>query len=153
MKFLYIIQGSLKKTIGFGITKSPRHRLNKYVSHMEGEPQEFAYLYYGPDSDIHALEKFIKNEWYNIRKNTNGAKGWVTEWIENSSGKTISDLLSLVDYKIITHHMTEVGRVKAEFLPFKNYYSKTEISSREFHYNPEQYLDFIGRKDNGTNSD
>jgi hypothetical protein len=97
-------------------------------------------LYYGDKTDIDALEDYIKNEWSNLRLNINGK--WKWEWIDPETGKTVDDLVALVDSKIVGHPMKSVGKLKPEHLPFKNYYSKTDIRKSVLDFNPGKFLDF-----------
>lgn len=142
-RFLYIIQTKHNNILGFGVCATPGKRLQDYVAHSACK-QEFACLYYGDKTDIDALETLIKNEWMDIRLNINGR--WKWEWIDPDSGKTIADLVALVDSKIIAHPMYSVGKLKPELLPFKNYYSKTDIKKDNLDYDPAQYLDFLVKK-------
>lgn len=142
-RFLYIIQTKHNDILGFGVCATPGKRLQDYVAHSACK-QEFACLYYGDKTDIDALETFIKNEWMDIRLDINGR--WKWEWIDPDSGKTIADLVALVDSKIVSHPMYSVGKLKPELLPFKNYYSKTDIKKDNLDYNPAQYLDFLVKK-------
>ena len=58
-RFLYIIdQTSHSNTLGFGVATNPQRRLQDYVAHSAAK-QEFYQLYYGPKSDIDALETYI----------------------------------------------------------------------------------------------
>ena len=142
-RFLYIIQTKHNNILGFGVCATPGKRLQDYVAHSACK-QEFACLYYGDKTDIDALETFIKNEWMDIRLDINGR--WKWEWIDPDSGKTIADLVALVDSKIVSHPMYSVGKLKPELLPFKNYYSKTDIKKDNLDYEPAQYLDFLVKK-------
>ena len=142
-RFLYIIQTKHNDILGFGVCATPGKRLQDYVAHSACK-QEFACLYYGDKTDIDALETFIKNEWMDIRLDINGR--WKWEWIDPDSGKTIADLVALVDSKIVSHPMYSVGKLKPELLPFKNYYSKTDIKKDNLDYEPAQYLDFLVKK-------
>lgn len=142
-RFLYIIQTKHNDILGFGVCATPGKRLQDYVAHSACK-QEFACLYYGDKTDIDALETFIKNEWMDIRLDINGR--WKWEWIDPDSGKTIADLVALVDSKIVSHPMYSVGKLKPELLPFKNYYSKTDIKKDNLDYDPAQYLDFLVKK-------
>lgn len=136
-RFLYIIQTKHNNILGFGVAATPGKRLQDYVSHSACK-QEFACLYFGNKTDIDALEEYIKNEWMHIRLDINGR--WKWEWIDPASGKTIQDLIDLVDSKIKGHPMPSVHKLKAELLPFKNYYSKTEITNQNLSYSPAKYL-------------
>ena len=138
-RFLYIIQTKHNNILGFGVCATPGKRLQDYVAHSACK-QEFACLYYGEKTDIDALEKYIKNEWSNLRLNINGK--WKWEWIDSDANKTVSDLVALVDIKIIGHPMKSVGKLKPEHLPFKNYYSKTDIKKSTIDYDPDKFLDF-----------
>ena len=138
-RFLYIIQTKHNNTLGFGVCATPGKRLQDYVAHSACK-QEFACLYYGDKTDIDALEKLIKDEWYDIRLDINGK--WKWEWIDPESGKTVEDLVALVDDKIVAHPMPSVGKLKPEYLPFKNYYSKTDIRKDVLDYNPGEFLAF-----------
>ena len=142
-RFLYIIQTKHNDILGFGVCATPGKRLQDYVAHSACK-QEFACLYYGDKTDIDALETFIKNEWMDIRLDINGR--WKWEWIDPNSGKTVADLVALVDSKIVSHPMYSVGKLKPELLPFKNYYSKTDIKKDNLDYEPAQYLDFLVKK-------
>lgn len=142
-RFLYIIQTKHNDILGFGVCATPGKRLQDYVAHSACK-QEFACLYYGDKTDIDALETFIKNEWMDIRLDINGR--WKWEWIDPDSGKTVADLVALVDSKIVSHPMYSVGKLKPELLPFKNYYSKTDIKKDNLDYEPAQYLDFLVKK-------
>jgi hypothetical protein len=75
----------------------------------------------------------------NIRLNINGK--WKWEWIDTASGKTVQDLVNLVDAKIKGHPMLSVRKLKKELLPFKNYYSKTPIKKDTLDYDPDRYLE------------
>jgi hypothetical protein len=125
-------------TLGFGVCATPGKRLQDYVAHSACV-QEFACLYYGDKTDIDALEDHIKNAWMNIRLNINGK--WKWEWIDTASGKTVQDLVNLVDAKIKGHPMLSVRKLKKELLPFKNYYSKTPIKKDTLDYDPDRYLE------------
>ena len=138
-RFLYIIMTSHNNILGFGVCATPGKRLQDYVAHSACK-QEFACLYYGDKTDIDALEKYIKNEWSNLRLNINGK--WKWEWIDPEANKTVEDLVALVDSKIVGHPMKSVGKLKAEYLPFKNYYSKTDIRKDILNYDPDNFLDF-----------
>lgn len=138
-RFLYIIQTKHNNILGFGVCAVPGKRLQDYVSHSAC-PQEFACLYYGDQTDIDAIEDYIKNEWSNLRLNINGK--WKWEWIDPDTNKTVDDLIALVDSKIIGHPMASVGKLKPEYLPFKNYYSKTDIKKSTIDYAPDKFLDF-----------
>lgn len=138
-RFLYIIKTKHNNTLGFGVCATPGKRLQDYVAHSACE-QEFACLYYGDKTAIDALEKLIKDEWYDIRLNINGK--WKWEWIRSDSGKTLEDLVALVDEKIVAHPMPSVGKLKPEHLPFKNYYSKTDIRKDVLDYDPGKFLEF-----------
>jgi hypothetical protein len=138
-RFLYIIQTKHNNILGFGVCATPGKRLQDYVAHSACK-QEFACLYYGEKTDIDALEKYIKNEWSNLRLNINGK--WKWEWIDSDANKSVSDLVALVDSKIIGHPMKSVGKLKPEHLPFKNYYSKTDIKKSTIDYDPDKFLDF-----------
>jgi hypothetical protein len=138
-RFLYIIQTKHNNILGFGVCAAPGKRLQDYVAHSACK-QEFACLYYGEKTDIDALEKYIKNEWSNLRLNINGK--WKWEWIDSDANKSVSDLVALVDSKIIGHPMKSVGKLKPEHLPFKNYYSKTDIKKSTIDYDPDKFLDF-----------
>jgi len=138
-RFLYIIQTKHNNILGFGVCATPGKRLQDYVAHSACK-QEFACLYYGEKTDIDALEKFIKNEWSNLRLNINGK--WKWEWIDPEANKTVDDLIALVDSKIVGHPMKSVGKLKAEHLPFKNYYSKTDIKKSTIDFDPNKFLDF-----------
>ena len=138
-RFLYIIQTKHNNILGFGVCANPGKRLQDYVAHSACK-QEFACLYYGEKTDIDALEKYIKNEWSNLRLNINGK--WKWEWIDSSSNKTIDDLIALVDSKIVGHPMSSVGKLKPDYLPFKNYYSKTDIRKDVLDFNTDKFLAF-----------
>jgi hypothetical protein len=138
-RFLYIIQTKHNNILGFGVCATPGKRLQDYVAHSACN-QEFACLYYGEKTDIDALEKYIKNEWSNLRLNINGK--WKWEWIHPVANKTVEDLIALVDGKIIGHPMKGVGKLKSEYLPFKNYYSKTDIKKAVLDYDPTAFLEF-----------
>jgi len=138
-RFLYIIQTQHNNILGFGVCATPSKRLQDYVAHSACK-QEFACLYYGDKTDIDALEKYIKNEWSNLRLNINGK--WKWEWIDPAANKSVEDLVSLVDSKIVGHPMKSVGKLKPEHLPFKNYYSKTDINKSSIDFNPDKYLAF-----------
>jgi len=138
-RFLYIIQTKHNNILGFGVCATPGKRLQDYVAHSACR-QEFACLYYGDKTDIDALEKFIKNEWDHLRLDINGK--WKWEWIDPEAGKTVTELVALVDSKIVSHPMPSVGKLKQEFLPFKNYYSKTDIRKDVLDFNPAQFLEF-----------
>lgn len=138
-RFLYIIQTKHNNILGFGVCATPGKRLQDYVAHSACK-QEFACLYYGEKTDIDALEKYIKNEWSNLRLNINGK--WKWEWIDPEANKTVDDLIALVDSKIVGHPMKSVGKFKAEHLPFKNYYSKTDIKKSTIDFDPDKFLDF-----------
>lgn len=138
-RFLYIIQTKHNNILGFGVCATPGKRLQDYVAHSACK-QEFACLYYGEKTDIDALEKYIKNEWSNLRLNINGK--WKWEWIDPEANKSVDDLIELVDSKIIGHPMKDVGKLKPEYLPFKNYYSKTDIKKAVLDYDPNTFLEF-----------
>lgn len=138
-RFLYIIQTKHNNILGFGVCATPGKRLQDYVAHSAC-PQEFACLYYGDKTDIDALEKYIKNEWSNLRLNINGK--WKWEWISPDANKSVDDLIALVDSKIVGHPMKGVGKLKSEYLPFKNYYSKTNIKKTTLDYDPNTFLEF-----------
>ena len=138
-RFLYIIQTKHNNILGFGVCATPGKRLQDYVAHSACK-QEFACLYYGEKTDIDALEKYIKNEWSNLRLNINGK--WKWEWIDPKANKSVDDLIELVDSKIIGHPMKDVGKLKPEYLPFKNYYSKTDIKKAVLDYDPNTFLEF-----------
>lgn len=138
-RFLYIIKTKHNDTLGFGVCATPGERLQSYVAHSACK-QEFACLYYGDKTEIDALEDYIKNEWSNIRLHINGK--WKWEWIDPESNKTLDDLIALVDSKIVGHPMKSVGKLKQEHLPFKNYYSKTDIKKSTINFNPNKFLDF-----------
>ena len=137
-RFLYIILTQHNNILGFGVCATPGKRLQDYVAHSACK-QEFACLYYGNKTEIDALEDYIKNEWMNIRLDINGK--WKWEWIDPKSGKTVDELISLVDDKIKGHPMHSVRKLKQEFLPFKNYYSKTEIKKDKLDFDPNKYLE------------
>ena len=137
-RFLYIMLTKHNNTLGFGVCATPGKRLQDYVAHSACV-QEFACLYYGDKTDIDALEDHIKNAWMNIRLNINGK--WKWEWIDTASGKTVQDLVNLVDAKIKGHPMLSVRKLKKELLPFKNYYSKTPIKKDTLDYDPDRYLE------------
>jgi hypothetical protein len=138
-RFLYIIQTKHNNILGFGVCATPGKRLQDYVAHSACK-QEFACLYYGDKTDIDALEKYIKNEWSNLRLNINGK--WKWEWISPDANKSVDDLIALVDSKIVGHPMKGVGKLKPEYLPFKNYYSKTDIKKAVLDYDPTTFLEF-----------
>lgn len=138
-RFLYIIQTKHNNILGFGVCATPGKRLQDYVAHSACK-QEFACLYYGEKTDIDALEKYIKNEWSNLRLNINGK--WKWEWIAPEANKSVDDLIALVDGKIVGHPMKSVGKLKPEYLPFKNYYSKTDIKKAVLDYDPDTFLEF-----------
>jgi len=138
-RFLYIIQTQHNNILGFGVCASPGKRLQDYVAHSACK-QEFACLYYGEKTDIDALEKYIKNEWSNIRLNINGK--WKWEWINPEANKSVDELIALVDTKIAGHPMKSVGKLKPDFLPFKNYYSKTPVRKDVLDFDPTSFLDF-----------
>ena len=138
-RFLYIIKTKHNNTLGFGVCATPGKRLQDYVAHSACK-QEFACLYYGDKTDIDALEDYIKNEWSNLRLNINGK--WKWEWIDPETGKTVDDLVALVDSKIVGHPMKSVGKLKPQHLPFKNYYSKTIIRKSVLDFNLGEFLDF-----------
>ena len=138
-RFLYIIQTKHNNILGFGVCATPGKRLQDYVAHSACK-QEFACLYYGDKTDIDALEKFIKNEWDHLRLDINGK--WKWEWIDPEAGKTVTELVALVDSKIVSHPMPSVGKLKPEHWPFKNYYSKTDIRKDVLDFNPAQFLEF-----------
>lgn len=139
-RFLYIIRTKHNHILGFGVASIPSKRLQDYVSHSACK-QEFDCLYFGDKTDIDALEDYIKNEWMHIRLDINGR--WKWEWINPESGKTVQDLIDLIDAKIKGHPMPSVRKLKSELLPFKNYYSKSEITKQNLCYNPEKYLESI----------
>ena len=138
-RFLYIIQTKHNNILGFGVCATPGKRLQDYVAHSACK-QEFACLYYGDKTDIDALEDYIKNEWSNIRLNINGK--WKWEWIDPEANKSVDELIALVDSKIVGHPMTNVGKLKSDFLPFKNYYSKTPIRKDVLAFDPHSFLKF-----------
>lgn len=138
-RFLYIIQTKHNNILGFGVCATPGKRLQDYVAHSACK-QEFACLYYGEKTDIDALENYIKNEWSNVRLNINGK--WKWEWIDPEANKSVEDLIALVDSKIVGHPMTSVGKLKADYLPFKNYYSKTPIRKDVLDFDPYAFLEF-----------
>jgi len=137
-RFLYIILTKHNNILGFGVCAVPGKRLQDYVAHSASK-QEFACLYYGNKTEIDALEQYIKNEWMNIRLDINGK--WKWEWIDPMSGKTVQNLIDLVDEKIKGHPMTSVRKLKKDLLPFKNYYSKTDITKNKLDFNPDNYLE------------
>lgn len=137
-RFLYIIQTKHNGILGFGVCASPGRRLQDYVAHSACK-QEFACLYYGDKTDIDALEDYIKNEWMDIRLDINGR--WKWEWIDPAAGKSVKDIVDLVDGKIKGHPMPSVRKLKEELLPFKNYYSKTDINKETLDYDPDKYLE------------
>ena len=137
-RFLYIIQTKHNGILGFGVCASPGRRLQDYVAHSACK-QEFACLYYGDKTDIDALEDYIKNEWMDIRLDINGR--WKWEWIDPTAGKSVKDIVELVDNKIKGHPMPSVRKLKEELLPFKNYYSKTDVNKESLDYDPDRYLE------------
>lgn len=137
-RFLYIIQTKHNGILGFGVCASPGRRLQDYVAHSACK-QEFACLYYGDKTDIDALEDYIKNEWMDIRLDINGR--WKWEWIDPAAGKSVKDIVELVDNKIKGHPMPSVRKLKEELLPFKNYYSKTDVNKESLDYDPDRYLE------------
>ncbi len=137
-RFLYIMLTKHNNTLGFGVCATPGKRLQDYVAHSACK-QEFACLYYGDKTEIDALEDYIKNEWMDIRLDINGK--WKWEWIDPSSGKTVQDIVKLVDDKIKGHPMRSVRKLKKELLPFKNYYSKTDIKKDKLDFSPDTYLE------------
>lgn len=137
-RFLYIIQTKHNGILGFGVCASPGRRLQDYVAHSACK-QEFACLYYGDKTDIDALEDYIKNEWMDIRLDINGR--WKWEWIDPAAGKSVKDIVELVDNKIKGHPMPSVRKLKEELLPFKNYYSKTDLNKESLDYDPDRYLE------------
>lgn len=139
-RFLYIILTKHNNILGFGVAAIPGKRLQDYVSHSACK-QEFACLYFGDKTDIDALEKYIKNAWMNIRLDINGR--WKWEWINPESGKTVNDLIKLVDAKIKGHPMHSVKKLKSDLLPFKNYYSKSEITTQNLCHDPNKYLESV----------
>jgi len=87
------------------------------VAHSAAK-QEFYQLYYGPKSDIDALETYIKNEWMPYRLDINGS--WKLEWFDPKHKKS------------------------CQALPFKNYYSKSDITKVNLDHDPDKYLQKIG---------
>lgn len=140
-RFLYIIQTSHSNTLGFGVATNPQRRLQDYVAHSAAK-QEFYQLYYGPKSDIDALETYIKNEWMPYRLDINGS--WKLEWFDPKHKKSCQALEQLIDDKIKGHPMPDVRKLADIYAPFKNYYSKSDITKVNLDHDPDKYLQKIG---------
>ena len=138
-RFLYIIDHTAG-VLGFGVATTPTKRLHMYSEHSGGIAQQFYQLYYGPKTDIDALETHIKNEWAPFIQIRNGKHR--QEWLDPEHNKTPQELEQLVDDKIIGHPMKDVKKLIDRYTPFKMSYS--EISKANLNHDPDKYLQKIG---------
>lgn len=136
--FFYIILTSHNKTLGYGRTGDPKSRLQDYVG-MSAAEQEFSLLYYGPKSDIFALEEIVKQRCasYSLIYNS-----WTLEWINPKYNKTVDDLVELVEQIILANNLN-IKKIKDNFLPFYEYWGKPPINRKTIDANPDHYLEQI----------